>query len=1582
MNPLAVSRRIETSYRNYLRTTFSPRDESWREQFREALDSPERPLTRGPYLQATPPFAPGATMRQLIDEGLFSADFRRIPQDVFPLDRPLHWHQETAIRKILNGRNILIATGTGSGKTEAVLFPVIELLLRERDAGTLDKPGVRALLLYPMNALANDQIRRLRRLLAPFPEIRFGRYVGPTKQKRKEALEVFRDVFPEEEPLPNEQLSREEMQDEPPHILITNYSMLEYLLLRPADTRFFDGPTGRYWKLIALDEAHVYDGADGTEVALLLRRLKDRVVRSEPGRLRCVGTSATLGTEADYEGLAQFAQDLFGERFEWIEDDETRQDVVGPRRLPLARGEGEYELPPHTYARIRELLASDHAEDPVAKLRSILAKDAPRAAGQVDNTTSLPAALEAVLARDARVLRLQRALEQGALDLQAATNTAYGPSGQAEWLVDLVELAVAARQDEGDAPLIPARYHFFLRGLEGAYVCLNDRHPTGTPSLRLSPADRCPSCADAGLRSVMFELGACRRCGAEYVVGVGGSIGAELRRAPIGVTPSTYLLLGDPAEVTDEDELGEEGPSGALEGWLCPGCGRVLDGEFGTCPCSTPPTRRPVTIVRLESDEDELLRSCAACGTRSHGGEIVGRFLTDQNAPAAVIATALYAEVPPATDHRQRRKLGGGRKLLAFADNRQDAAFFAPYLERTYESSLRRALILRAIRATSTTEPLVIDNILPALLREATQNHVLDPADNPFTRRQTALTWLMAEVLSIDRRLTLDGVGLVRVGYSLPIDAPLPSALGALNLSEDDRKALLILLLDTVRIAGAVTLPPEVHREDPIFSPRNRDIALRGTAPDSKQGVVAWTPEHGSNRRLDLLAKVVERTGSRVDPKAVLAQLWDELTDPNSPYGIFLPYSLDSVRGAVRRLSHERVELTAAEGAGRPWRCSRCRQLWWYAVANVCPTYNCRGALSPVADEDPNHYAVLYEKFRLVPMSVEEHTAQWALEKGTEVQTRFVTGDTNVLSCSTTFELGVDIGEVEAVLLRNVPPTPANYVQRAGRAGRRTGSAAIVTTLAQRRNHDLAYFNRPDALINGRVSPPRIVLDNPVLARRHAHSVALAAYLRQEPLPQMTTGAFFLPEADGRTRDAAFVDWLRQRPADVGEALERILPTKVAKEIDLAGWAWVEALVAGDEAPDPTFGWLRRAGDEIRGDVARLEQLTSEASNNRDFRKAARFDEIRKTIAGSELIGFLARRNVLPKYGFPVDLVPLDLSSAGQQAEGVELERDLRLAISEYAPGSEVVAAKTVWISRGLKKQPDRGWPTRHWAVCRQCDSYRDGLAEPPETCPICGSPERKEYGVWVQPVFGFIGQKGPNQVADLPPRRRGSLRSWYTGYGSDQSSDLITPRGVRGVQIRVRPQGRVVVVNRGPLTRGFRICSTCGYGDTVPPRPPRSKRSKQSAEPSHRDPFTDRKCGGTLVLHQLGHDFLTDVIEVRISGGASPQALRSALYALAEGASALGIKRDEIDGTLHTYDRGATPAIVLYDTVAGGAGHVKRIAENFRSVVERAVERVDNCECGRETSCYGCLRAYGNQLWHEELRRGDAFEVLAPLIK
>ncbi|MDO5501293.1 MAG: DEAD/DEAH box helicase, partial [Propionibacteriaceae bacterium] len=458
LDPLATAHAIESTYKRYITTILSPNDAALHEAFVRVVDE-TRSLTKGPLLETTPPYSPGRTLSQLIDEGVLSPSFRRVGGPALPLDRPLYAHQEEAIRKVIAGRNVVVTTGTGSGKTESFLLPIFDHLVAEQAAGTLG-PGVRALLLYPMNALANDQLKRLRSLLADVPEITFGRYTGETKHSAKDARRHFESLHPGQAILPNERLSREEMQAEPPHILLTNYAMLEYLLLRPRDIELFASHGRQTWRFVALDEAHVYDGAQASEVGMLLRRLKDRVAPAD--RLQYIATSASLhGAPSE---VTTFASDLFNADFAFA-DDPGEQDVVHAQRIE-DNDDATWELSPEDLLSI-----ADGATDEWGFADS----DGP----DLDRLVSLsgmPTAGSA-LDHEAHVVALRQLLKDVPRDIRTVAVDLWPGRDDADRLVEtLVRLGGRVLLDSGH-PVLSARYHYFVRATEGAFTCLSESGP-------------------------------------------------------------------------------------------------------------------------------------------------------------------------------------------------------------------------------------------------------------------------------------------------------------------------------------------------------------------------------------------------------------------------------------------------------------------------------------------------------------------------------------------------------------------------------------------------------------------------------------------------------------------------------------------------------------------------------------------------------------------------------------------------------------------------------------------------------------------------------------------------------------------------------------------------------------------------------------------------------------------------------------------------------------------------------------------------------------------------------------------------
>jgi ATP-dependent helicase YprA (DUF1998 family) len=1549
IDAVSTSDEIKATYRRYLSSLLAVRNPKIDAALREAIDSTDM-LDRGPYLEATPPYAPGSALQDLITEGVLADGFADLASDALPLSRALYAHQEQSIRKVAAGRNIVVATGTGSGKTEAFLIPILDSLIRERERGDLG-PGVRALLLYPMNALANDQMKRLRQLLANYPGITFGRYTGETESDPLKAREAFAELNIDEPLLQNEILSRQEMREHPPHLLLTNYAMLEYLLLRPLDMDLFATGAESKWRFIVVDEAHVYDGSQGAEIAMLLRRVRDRVAPNHA--IRCIATSATVGGDSDPSAVTRFASNLFGQPFEWFHDDPDRQDVVMARRV---------EAPPGPYwgpltAAEYDALAHDPCPD-TAVLEA--ARNAGWPGASAGETTAATA-----LSHEKSFADMRATLAQGPKTFNAVASATFGntPDGSAG-LAAMVDLANSLREADGTTPL-SARYHLFVRATEGAFACLS---PKG-PHVHLARHSICPDC-DAPV----FEIGSCKRCGAVHVYGTPTPEGGVLRLRPRKAgSKGIWLVLGEHAGLDDEDEAAVVDDGAEVSGdeaKLCTSCGALANPADQSCAGCGASDIRPVRKLRQRGEE---VAGCLVCGARGAG--TVRMFETGSDASGAVITTALYQNLPIADDPHGAMSPGEGRKLLAFSDSRQAAAYFAPYLEDSYARLQRRRLISQGMLAAhADDEPVAIEDVVfKTRSKAAAVKHF--PAR--MTAQQSArlvAPWVMAEVLATDDRQSLEGLGLISVNLYRDPRWRAPAPLLQLGLTEVEAWAFLQELVRTLRQQGAVTMPEDVAPNDEIFAPRLGPIRARLSGPQAIRKVLSWLPGRGTNRRVDYTRRVLAAIGCETDVEPILKGIWEFLTRPETPVD-WLKSSTEPGLGRVYQIDHECLRLTWVNGGAPIYQCGICRRVAPFSVRGVCPALGCEGVLEefmPPDERDRDHYRTLYRSMNAVPMTAKEHTAQWVNTEAAAIQHQFVRGDINALSCSTTFELGVDVGELQAVMLRNMPPSTANYLQRAGRAGRRSGAAALVVTYAMRRSHDLTRFNEPEVMIAGQVRAPYVPLTNVRIDRRHAHSVALAAFFRwlfeTSGRIDRQAGEFFLHQ-DGNEPSVNLVKtFFTPVPQDVTDALARILPSEVASELDLTGGGWAEVLI----------DLVNRVREELVNEVDTMKDLEQKASAAGNHALAQRYQRVGNTLRKRDLLGFLANRNVLPKYGFPVDSVELRTNFGTGKSKGglLDLSRDLSQAIYEYAPDAEIVAGGSLWVSRGIYRLPGRELQEYFYYICKRCGGFRYGIESADEKCQHCGEVAQAAVRKITIPEFGFVAAPEPRKPGPRPPRR-----SW-----SGDVHVLEKPPEVRSytrrmsggsIVVSAGPRGRLIALADGPSTMGFWICDWCGHGAP--------RVASPQKPPKHNHLLKNQPCTGPQRLLDLGHVYETDLlsIDVDVSGiHPTKPAWLSAMYAVVEAASeTLEIARDDIGGSL-------TPAgadrwsITLFDAVPGGAGHVLQVEENLERVLRVALRRVSDCECGPETSCYGCLRSYQNQRDHDHLSRGAAEQVLRRLVE
>jgi len=1553
LDPISLAKTIEERYKNYLKTTFFFKDPLLRKSFEEALNTGH--LCKGPYLEATPPFKKGQTPRTFFpsllgtqpDEGFL---------DAVHGDRSLYHHQEEAISKVWAGKNIVAATGTGSGKTESFLYPILLHLYQEFLTGALG-PGVRALILYPMNALANDQkdrlgqvCRRLKQRHSPFT-FTFGQYIGETPEDENDTQRHAQDLLAERDRqshsitsngqvIHGELVLRSEMRATPPNILLTNYSMLEYLLLRPQDSALFDHGQARWWTFLVLDEAHQYRGSRGIEMGMLIRRLKQRLReggRREP--FRCIATSATLaGGEKDRHAVTEFAASLFGEEFD--------EDCLIMGRVEPLLDVPHYTLQPEDYRLLAEELNNDSREisaNPnLLKIIKLL---------KVPVRNDLPPSLKVgqILRWDKRSWDLRRLVTGNILDIRQIAQEIFPelPEGERfSVLSNLVDLLSRVEDPESGVPLLSPRYHLFLRSLEGAFVSY---WPEKKVYLERKAADK---------EGAAFEVALCKECGQHYFVGR-----LENGRLQEAVRDPCQLNFGvEFFRPMDDLEEAEGEDADMLLYKLCLICGEVHQGDL-TCGHDNFLNLQKEKPPPDEERADQVVR-CSACGYHAAGRDPVREVVHGTDGPHAVIATTLY-------QHLERKK------ILAFSDGRQEAAFFAWYLGETYSDILNRHLLLQVVRTLGdhSSDGLSVQETAEGLRNLYREQNIFPPAMGQLELRRKAWLSVYKEMLTEEKRISLEGVGLVQWSLLMPPWLAVPDFLGAepWSFTESEALQLLKILFDTLRTDFAVELRPERNiplQWNDLLLPA-KQMRVRIGDPAGQVGVRSWDGRTG--RRASYLVKLLLQNGlTREEALShslrALRALWEELdrcerNAPSTNDRLLIPIQ------DGRRLNSQWCRIKALQHSDSIYQCNICSRLYTFSLRQVCPRPRCQGKLQEllISRLEPNHYRQLYESQLPGNLRVEEHTAQLDREKAREFQWEFRGGKIHVLSCSTTFELGVDLGDLDTIFLRNVPPEAFNYIQRVGRAGRRRGYPGFAITYCRRSPHDLYHFANPDRMLGGRVGIPPLSFENEKIISRHITATALSAFFRAFPERfrnvESLTGDLLNPSGVETLKN-----FLTDNRTQLEESLKAILNPNL--KVGLNSGSWIDN-IAGDES---RFAF---AEIEVSSDYRNVLNIEYDARQQRNYKRAEWARKRANTIAGESVLSFLSRKAVIPKYGFPVDVVELDTQRTQQNVEAfnILLQRDLSIAVSEFAPTSKLIANKKLWASYGLKKVAERELPKKYYKKCPRHNVFirwEEGHPEPPNPCGHFLPISR-----YIMPIFGFItSSHAPPRDPSSRPVKLFSSRPYFVGSTSPEPESILIVGNSPLITVKKASPGIMTVLCEGRRGRGFYICTVCGAGF-------------RKIERSHKDPY-GRACGGSLEQVALGHEYVTDILQLKFhlpleQGLDSIWFALSLAYALVEGAAEIiEVPSNDLSATVGTGVAENLPPIILYDNVPGGAGLVAKLEEQetLWACLDAARNRVNgSCGCDEETSCYGCLRNYQNQFAHQKLQRGPVKRYLEKIL-
>jgi ATP-dependent helicase YprA (DUF1998 family) len=1619
IDPIVLERDLRERLRSYLLTTLPihERFPKLREKIETLLVQGSQ-LISGPFVEAISDFEKGKSLADLVSMRQANAALSDLGLGEF--QRPMHKHQEEAFIAITQQQaNTVIATGTGSGKTECFLYPILHTLLSSTDRS----PGVRALLVYPLNALANDQLYH--RLVPAVVQklgqhgLTVGRYTGQTKNNQsRQVIEdellnspEMRARFPAGIPA-NWLLSRDEMRAQPPHILVTNYAMLEHLLLLPRNAPLF---AGHQLQFIVLDEIHTYRGAQATEVAFLLRKLQNRFVRNRS--VRCIGTSASLSdAKPEQENILKFATNLFG--------CEVKRLIVGYReRHGALKGGGHPQGPVVSAAhwvKLAELLRKLGDSTTVDDWNKGLSDDL--TGFRIEEGNSLSGGLCRLLARCDDVHKLADVFAKSttkALSFATLAQKLFeNDSNAGDALKGLIRLGSFARDSADGFPLVPARYHYFANGVEDATIELSNASTEKWDHLSLDRTYK-----DKTTGKPRYRLLTCRRCGQIYFEGFEAA-GKLHPQRPVNRTARRHVLWLSPDSnrVLAEDEEADNATPAVFsinlnDGALAQGAKNNSDWFVTQAIELSASTNGPTTTVEADV--------CPSCGGRDSRSEIITPFHPGDQAMTEVVTEVVYKHVPPllkpinGTD--PSRLPGSGRKLLVFSDNRQDAAHFAPSFHDRHEEFLIRWAVVRCLREHGSMNFAELVNAVSGM-REVRYGLVDKDGNSPDS--DEVVTLVKGKVLAEfctpgSQRNTLETLSLVDVSYGSRC-SELCQNLQARNLfgeSAPFTETIVSALIDTIRLNRALKLPPGVAADDefiwgPYYNQNNRFYCKDSTRKDELRVKFGWLPSLWSNGRPreNARSSLLKKIGIP-DPERVLGELWDALIAEGCE--ILRPaqtgdptYGLDP-----------RVLRFCLVNENEVRRCNRCGSRETKDIAGKCPKFGCSGLLELVDAEvyrthlRRNSYTTTIGAEQFYAARAREHTAALSSGLREDIERDFKQGAINILSCSTTMEMGIDLGDLSAVILRNVPPDIGNYLQRAGRAGRRAQAAPISVTYARNRLYDQTIYRDAEKYLNGHPRTPSVNLANQTLYRRHQFSVLLGGWLQHNGFTSnsVQVGQFFgLPEIDGRQQpigggrntfdesDQATLkknieDWLlsdlSRTTREEAESLSAWLPVgEIRTRLHLDWTALAEAfrtavdLVASEFGERYRFYWQQSEDARLSADVKQQGQFV-------------RFQIRAFQWAAQPMIEFFSRHGLIPTYSFPVHSIRLEILSGNNTFalawdREVNLDRDARLGIAEYAPGAEVVANNRVWTSRGIAFTPKQFMTERYYRECDNCRHIEvaEDRAHFVGVCDSCSAP------LSIQNIRRFIEPRGfVTSRHEDTGRRPGKSRlrpppaHEVTLVNPAPQADFVSDTGYHGFAwaLQNRQEGRMLVLNRG-RGHGFKQCS-CHFAVLA--------TSRTMTLPAHREPYTGRECtrvSSNIPQRDFAHEFATDVLEFRIE---QQPILTDALSALPQ--DELTLEIENIGRTLAEafrisavrilkLDDGEIAAsyrwgldqrvyVVLFDTVPGGAGYVEQLRrETTPQVILEATKRVLSCDhCTR--GCRSCLQSYSNQFHWEALRRSDA---------